>query len=396
MPKLGELLDRSRRTTAAFFLVVPQAISVIASVALLLFLVQSSKSPVALELQLLAFIALIACTIVGTACYQTESVLIGSDLVSELFSTRSLSMVNAWIRRIDLTTEGVAPVIAGAAIAWFPIESGVFSGLPGIATFHLFTLALELATILIILRRYKLEGYRSHPSRTSFHEPTSWRKRWQLLMRQPALPSILAFSMIHLNVMSVLSVVGTSFLRNGWHVSEAVLGVYRGSGALCSLFATAFTALVIGCHGLVTATAVFLVLQAGGVILAAFSFGPDLRIAFLAFVVASRFGHSGLILCELQLRQETVPCPILGVVNGSAMSLNSGVAVLLLALGSILSDPKDFSLLVVASASAVTLAALVVTTWALRRQGSPLSAATVQPQQPASPTIVRSEVSRGG
>ena len=112
-----------------------------------------------------------------------------------------------------------------------------------------------------------------------------------------------------------------------------------------------------------------------------FELGREAAWWYLGFIILSRFGHCGFILCEMQIRQETVPERRLGLVNGIAVSLNSVGAVIVLFLGAVLSDPADFGYLVWTSAAAITCCALISYYWAMHGKGRYLHRPAMPPAQ---------------
>jgi hypothetical protein len=254
-----------------------------------------------------AFVVLVALSTLSQVSSHLSSVLLTADFIPQIFKNGRLTGANTAVRRIDLLTEALSPMLAGYLLARFPWEPFAFSGFVIIALWNLASFIAEN----LVLRQ---ERRHLHP--TGAQSPWSrFRTDIALFRSQTAFLTMLGLACMHITVLSGPSVVGTAFLKAGWNISEDVIGLFRGAAALMSISSTVFL--------LASTAALFSSLQTVFVFLAAcaFMFGRDAAFFYLALIVLSRFGHSGFVLCEMQVRQETVPLAQLGLINGIAVSL---------------------------------------------------------------------------
>ncbi len=380
LPIFGRELDKITRSRAILTTILPQVPITIGLTCLIAFLASGganpeSASPISVNL---VFILLVALAILSQGISHLSSVLVTADFIPHLFHGEKLTRANTVLRRIDLLTEIFAPLIAGYVLSCFHWSPFLFSGFLLVAIWNMLSFLMEYFVLRSFLKSGELPDNRNVvliPAESSGESESSGMQRFfesfKLFFNQTAFLPILGLAVMHITVLSGPNIVGTSFLKAGWNLSEAIIGMFRATSAVMSIFATMFIGSIIRKHGLARSAAAFSAGQAVFIILAAcaFEFGRDAAWLYLGFIVLSRFGHSGFILCEMQIRQETVPESHLGLVNGMALSINSLGSLVILLLGTVFGDPAQFGFLVWTSAAAILTCACTCRYWALSGKG---------------------------
>lgn len=379
MPKTGAWIDSKSRPKAIQATILPQLPLMVALAFCLAWLGSEVHPGSGLQepQEIAIFALLVILSAISQAASHLSSVLVVSDFIPNLFQNERLTKANTTLRRIDLLTEIVSPIATGFVLAFLPWSPFVFSGFVLVAFWNVLSFWLEYLVLRSFLRSGVLSEervsrrYSTHPKPI---EKRSFLQDLKLFVAQPAFFTMLGLSMMHIQVLSPPNVVGSSFLKSGWHISEEVIGLFRGLGAVVSIVATAFVGGIIRRRGLAKSISLFSALQAGFLFLTAISFhwGPDAVWFYLGGIILSRFGHSGFILCEMQIRQETIPQEHLGLMNGIAVSMNAIGSFIILLLGAIYSDPQDFGALVWPSSVAVTICWALTAYWNSRGSGQNL------------------------
>jgi iron-regulated transporter 1 len=162
-----------------------------------------------------------------------------------------------------------------------------------------------------------------------------------------------------------------AFLKGGWNISEPLIGLFRGGGALFGLISTWLFPLVLRKMGLIKSSRFFIQFQSLMVILALLCFYSEYKLGFLVFILFSRIGLYGFSLGETQIRQEGIPEHVRGEINGFASALTSIATICLYGSGAIITSVHDFHILINLSVAVVMLSALIFTIWSLGKRSVP-------------------------
>ncbi|MEN9811123.1 MAG: solute carrier family 39 protein [Pseudomonadota bacterium] len=294
---------------------------------------------------------------------------VGSDWIPTAVPAHQLSRFNSRLQRLDLLTEVLAPVIAGAILA-IGNDGNRLTGFAVIVVWN----AVSFVPELLILRNVFLSSKRLQLLKTE--SSTAARSGllsqitagWSEFARQPAAPAMMAYAFLWLSALSPHGVLLTGFLKGGWNLSETTLGVFRGLGAIFGLLATVIFPRVRRQFGLITATRFFIVFQALIILLSLPFFYTEALGGwlFLLMILLSRIGLYGFSLGETEIRQTSLPEGVRGKVNGVANALTSLATLLLFASGSALAGVNQFAFMVIISAGAVMTGALIFVRWSLR------------------------------
>jgi iron-regulated transporter 1 len=188
---------------------------------------------------------------------------------------------------------------------------------------------------------------------------------WREFFKQPIMPAMLAYAILWLSVLSPHGVLLTAFLKKGWNLSEFVIGIFRGAGAVFGLLATLLYPRLERKYGVIAASRAFIFFQATMVVLALICFSNQVyyQLLFLMFILLSRIGLYGFSIGETQIRQTNIAEHERGRINGFASALTAIATIGLYGAGAIFAEPAKFYLLVCGSVVAVLSAAILFECW---------------------------------
>ena len=315
------------------------------------------------------FISIILGSVVSSLGAGLMDVAVGNDWIPAAVPAQQLTHINTKLQRLDLLTEVLSPVIAGLILAT-SASSGRLSGFAFIALWN----AISFVPEILLLRSVFLSSPQLQTmSKTAEGQPRGGLFRqtaegWSEFKSQAAALPVIAYTCLWLSALSPHGVLLTSFLKTGWSFTESSLGLFRGLGAVFGLLATLLFTRLRKLLGLVGGSRFFIVFQALILLVSLPFFFHETAggWVFLSLVLVSRIGLYGFSLGEMEIRQRTIPEGVRGKVNGVAGALTSFATLILFGLGSLLGTPKDFPVLVLISAGAVGIGALVFYRWTLR------------------------------
>jgi iron-regulated transporter 1 len=326
------------------------------------------------------FVALILSAVMASLGAALMDVAVSQDFVPAVVEPAELTLVNSRLKQIDLTTELCAPIVAGLLIAagkkWasdIHVSAGLLVGPSIVALWNIFSFAPEyklLRGVLSSLKEANPDGATREEvlsdlsvSEKLFGWPSAFFRSWVEFFREPAVLSMIAWALVWLTVISPHGVLLTTWLLQNWNLSEVLLGVFRGLGAVFGLLATLAFPKIAAKVGLVRAAAFFVVWQAMCLLVAgaAFSIGVSAHWWFIAAVLFSRIGLYGFSLGETEIRQRFVQRR--GVVSGQVNALTTAATLLVFGAGSMFTDQENFKWLIWGSVGAVGLAALLQVIW---------------------------------
>jgi iron-regulated transporter 1 len=296
-------------------------------------------------------------------------VAVGNDWIPAAVPAHQLTRINTRLQRLDLLTEVLSPVLAGLILS-VSAASGRLNGFTFIALWN----AISFIPEILLLRSVFLSSPRLRTITNIVGESprggllSQTVAGWAEFKTQTATLPVVAYTCLWLSALSPHGVLLTSFLKTGWNFSESSLGLFRGLGAVFGLLATLLFPRARKILGLVGGSRFFIVFQALILLLSLPFFYNETAGGwlFLSLVLFSRIGLYGFSLGEMEIRQRTIAEGVRGRVNGVAGALTSFATLILFGLGSLLGSPKDFPVLVVISAAAVSVGALVFYKWSLR------------------------------
>lgn len=368
MPYVGRMIDRSARKRAIQVGIIGQLLGVgLAYGAMRLIARYAHISGQSIDPAMLGLIAcLLGASLIGNLGSSMTDIAIASDIAPSIIPPERLASFNSRLRQLDLFTEVASPIAAGILLASFDEKASLW-GFGLIALWNILSFFPEYFLIQSVLLQHpsllrgRIDSRSERPS-----VPAKLLAGWSEFKAQPIAVVMICYSLLWLSVLSPHGVLLTAFLKNGWQLSESVIGIFRGLGAIFGLIATLLYPWVVARYQLLDGAKKFICFQALTVAVAVpLFFIPAnwAKFGFLLLILLSRIGLYGFSLAEGQMRQIHIPEGRRGTVNGTATALNNLATLLLLGLGTLFSSPDTFFVLVLVSCAAVLFAAIAVATW---------------------------------
>lgn len=365
MPYVGRMIDKYPRRISLVFGIGIQAFAVLFTSVCIYFLQSLSIS----VFHSFFFYFLLFLGLISTLGANIMDIAVANDLVPTALPSERLPHFNSRLRQLDLATEVTSPILAGALLIITYANYNLF-GFYLIAIWNILSFIPEYALLNQILHQHpQLNLKKIVPPNMRSGLIQRIASGWGTFIQQPTSFSIIAYSFLWLSVLSPHGVLLTAFLKGGWSLPEPIIGSFRAAGAILGLSATLLFPKLHKKFGLVKVSKLFILFQAGMIILAAISFlmeGISGKLFFLVFILLSRIGLYGFGLGETELRQRLIPESLRGEINGVGTSLNSLATLIIFGLGIIFSTPAQFQNLVLISSGAVVFAAMIFTLFAKR------------------------------
>lgn len=307
-PWLAGVIDQWKRLNTAALATTLQLASVLCVAFCIFQLAEKTDSSASLLTQpalwpLLAGVSL--GSVASTLGAGLMDIAVGSDWIPTAVPAHRLSRFNSRLQRLDLLTEVLAPVIAGAILA-AGNEGNRLTGFAVIVVWNAVSFIPELLILRNVFhssnRLQLLKTESSTAARSSLLSQIT--AGWSEFARQPVAPAMVAYAFLWLSALSPHGVLLTGFLKGGW--------------------------------------------------------------LFLLTILLSRIGLYGFSLGETEIRQTSLPEGLRGKVNGVANALTSLATLLLFASGSALAGVNQFAFMVILSAAAVMMGALIFVRWSLQ------------------------------
>lgn len=369
-PHLTSFIDRTNRLKAARMGIGLQVISIVFELFMILFLVKILPQGYFIwEFKtILVFLALIMAGIGSSLGATFMNIAVANDIVPSLFTELELAKFNSRLKQVDLFTEVSSPVLAGLILLIRP-ETFPLLGFIIIVFWNILSFIPEYRLLLTVFRirpdLLKTKLSLSNASKKTFMQ--NLLGGWRSFFRQPVAAASICYAILWLSVLSPHGILLTAFLKGGWHLSEPLIGLFRGLGALFGLTSTFLFLKVLKKSNLMSAGRAFLQFQSLMVLAALICFYLDFKMGFLIFILFSRIGLYGFSLGETQIRQEGIPENLRGEINGFASSLTSIATLFLYASGTLLPSVESFHILVDMSVAFVCLSAFVFTIWSVKK-----------------------------
>ncbi|HLW58177.1 MAG TPA: hypothetical protein VKY27_12355 [Bacteriovoracaceae bacterium] len=362
MPYLGKFIDRLNRLTCMKLGIGMQVLGALFS-AILIFIFQTSgKTSFELTSTFIAgYILLILFGCVSSLGSQLMDIAVSSDLVPSVVPPTRLAHVNSNLRKLDLATEVGSPIIAGALLL-ISLEGLPSLGFYLILLWNLISFYPEYYLLKEVISSREELNIKPQENVISQGVLEQLKTGYKHFVQEPIAPVILITSLIWVSVLSPHGLLLTAFLKSGWDLSEPVIGVFRGLGALFGLSATFIYPVIHVKKGALQTGKFFISTQSIMLILSLIFFIIEdgwARYLFMTFLLLSRIGLYGFSLAETQLRQVHIPINVRGRLNGLSTSLNHLMTLIIYGLGIIFSETNEFVYLVFISVVAVSLAALL-------------------------------------
>lgn len=373
-PRIGSLIDRWQRLRCAAVGIGAQTFATLAGLGIVVSLSHATQGTESSRLSAALLVLLIGTGVISSLGSLIMDIAVANDIIPTAIAPEHLSAVNSRLRQIDLATEVGAPILTGVLLALSTAASPLL-GFTIVACWNVVSFLPEYGLIRSVVLGHP--GLRTKPLNATKSVPAPLSRRltagWRDFIRQPIMPAVVAYALLWLSVLSPHGVLLSAFLKDGWNMPEVTIGVFRGLGAVFGLASTFFFPMLERRLGLVPASRLLIIFQAMMVCLSAFAFGGSEghQMAFLALILLSRIGLYGFSIGETQIRQLGIAEAERGRVNGFASAVTSIATLGLYGAGAIFSTPAEFEILVRASATVVTLAAVIFSVWSLQSQRSP-------------------------
>jgi iron-regulated transporter 1 len=375
-PRCGRWIDQTPRLKVLRFGIVLQLIAVICGGLFFTAVDSQVHNEVAVSAFAVFFGGLVLAGVMASLGSLITDISVGNDVVPALVASERLTQFNSWLRRVDLATEVISPIIAGLLFALSP--SGFhLAGFFLIVLWNVISFFPEYfllrGAIASIPASADKKGALVTASMTSF-----WSKLLQFdfksLREQSLAPLLISYALLWLSALSPHGVLLTGYLKDQAQLPEFEIGVFRGLGALFGLFSTISFPFLVRKTGLLRSSHWHLGFQAAVLALGATVFFlPQIFSIhyFLAFVLLSRIGLYGFMNGEFELRQRLIPEESRGRVNSFSSVLTTLATLLLFGLGSLLTKTQDFRWLVLVSVAMVIAGFITFHFWS--RQASDVS-----------------------
>ncbi len=374
LPRVASLIDSRSRIAAVRIGIGLQLCGVVLGSFSLytLYLFSQDKLPLSNPSTLLTCAVLIFSGVLSTIGASFMNISIANDLVPSGFTESELSKFNSRLRQVDLLTEVFSPIIAGT-ILLFATENNPLLGFLIIAAWNIVSFFPEYGFLRSIFQMRPDLVDKSVQVSAIARMPMFKRlsNGWASFFKEPVAPVVAVYALLWLSVLSPHGVLLTVFLKDGWNLPEAIIGTFRGLGALFGLAATLIFPWVVAKFKLIPGARLFLTFQSVSVVLALICFfmgGSVGQMGFLGFILLSRIGLYGFSLGEMQVRQIGIRPEMRGEINGFANGLTALATLMLYLIASLLPTAKEFSVLVVGSCLAVLVATLLFWFWSVRQK----------------------------
>jgi len=367
--RVSSLLDRWSRLTIVRWGIFSQTMGVVAStVAFFGLSLQGDYAFPPSFTSFLLFGVLLVAGVVSSLGATVMDIAVVQDWLPILASKERLADLNSKFKGVDLATELGAPVLAGLLLAHSSPANPLW-GFYVVAAWNLLSFIPELALLKIIYHsESRLSEDRLGISQIQKEGLTQRLKSgWRDFIAQPAALPMLAYAMLWVTILSPHGVILGAWLKTEWGLSETLIGIFRGLGALFGMAATAVFPRFLAKFGLVKVAKYFIFFEAICLILVAifFRLGPQYFLYFAGFLLLSRIGLYGYSLGETEIRQRMVEPSKKGKVNGTASALTSLASLLVYGAGALCSGPESFSILVYGSTLFIVLGAATFWWWAV-------------------------------
>eukprot|EP00047_Mylnosiga_fluctuans_P024533 m.163286 g.163286 ORF g.163286 m.163286 type:complete len:533 (+) comp9876_c0_seq8:24-1622(+) len=344
--------------------------------------------------------------IMGTAATADVGALIGTlaverDWVKVVTAGDSelLARTSAILRRIDLTCQLVAPLVVGLVMQFTgsATATGKTMGALLIGGWNLVAMVPEYLLLIRVYNSYPALQAPKQPTavraessllQTMFRQFITLARGWRVYFQQSCALAGVALALLYCTVLSFHTIMTAYLYYRG--ISESLLSVARGAGAITGVGATFIFPPLQRRLGLTRTGSLASILQLGCLVLAFVSpfmadtgqgdcssvapaeyddciSGRNREIVMLSLgVVASRTGLWLFDLAVSQMLLERVPEGVVATVSGVQGAIQSIMDMLAFVLGVIFSDPADWAILVYTSFGFVALSAACYALFAAR------------------------------
>lgn len=377
-PSVGLYIDQTPRLKAVCYLLLVQNLALVVSALASLLLLAFHDDPTS-PLGIGASIGVIICGVFTRVGAMGSTVAIEKDWTKALTGGDSskLAKLNSTLKTIDLSCSILAPILSGVLMSVFSTTIAVIE----ILIYNIIVWFPQVALLqFAYVRAPQLHRKMSIEDEKSLtQDEVGWKRWWEYLkslwngfglyLKQRSVLAALALAILHLTVLS-FGVLMTAYVK--WlGLTEAVLSLYRGFGALTGVFGAKAFPYIHKKLGLFKTGFLAITFQLICVVLGA---GPDVgNHLFLSISASSRFhllvwgialSRFGLWVFDLsvsQIIQEWVTEEHLGRVCGTQKLIENFFQLCIFIGGIIAPHPKDFVWLMLISMTAVSTSFLLFT-----------------------------------
>jgi solute carrier family 40 (iron-regulated transporter), member 1 len=304
----------------------------------------------------LIFLILGLVGIIGSLGATLMEISVGYDLAADQVPKEELPLFNSRLKRIDLFTEVMAPIFAGAVM--------LISSFAIVTVLNLITFLPEYF-LLSTISGLDQGSVKKHVS--LYVNPIQEFSAGIRDFKDPRfVVPMIAYAFLWLSVLSPHGVLLAGYLKDGDRLSEFNIAILRGLGAFFGMAPTFLFPKMSKRWGLVFTSKIFLGFQALCVLLAALAFEigfPGSLYVFLVMILFSRIGLYGYSIAESEARQTYIPSGARGRINGVGVSITSFATLILFAMGTLLPKTEDFNVLVWTSSISVLIGFLLLLSW---------------------------------
>lgn len=314
----------------------------------------------------LYFSGLCAAGIFASLGSHITDISIGNDLVPVLVPVGQLTWFNAWMRRIDLSTEVGAPILAGFVYVLNPGSWHHLLGLILVALWNLVSFIPEYGILRGILK--------ITPERSTHLNSSEWKNLfkidYRIATRSPLFWLLVSNTFLWFSVLSPHGVLLTAYLKEQVQMVESEISLFRALGALFGLVSTLSFPFLVRRWGILRSTFSHIFLQGISLCAGVLAFATHTKwgyVLFLGSILVSRIGLYGFNNGEFEIRQRMVPEKIRGQLNSLAVLMATTANLFIFLISSLIQESSDFQYLVYISAFSVLCGSFAYLYW-LRKE----------------------------
>eukprot|EP01065_Artemidia_motanka_P035902 TRINITY_DN43806_c0_g1_i1.p1 TRINITY_DN43806_c0_g1~~TRINITY_DN43806_c0_g1_i1.p1 ORF type:complete len:502 (+),score=148.66 TRINITY_DN43806_c0_g1_i1:106-1611(+) len=382
MPLIGKYVDRTPRREAMRVFICAEAIAIVVSAAFFLVLLGCQHTEGdqvlmddSLAVDVFLLLLLLSAAVAeltargGTMALEKDWVVVIADGDAE-YQTH----LNTRMRTIDLTCKFLGPLTFGVLRSGFNqgTHYRVVFGVVVVALWNVFVVPAELWTMNRVYESFPALAEKEPPKAERTSHLANLRSGWSKYISHPIMLASVGYCLLYMTTLSDHDVLGSAFLVSV-DVSELVLGLSRGVGAVMGLTGTMLFPMVLKRAGSLERAGAASVWTFFGVLFpigVAFMISArSARYVMVVCVVLSRAALWSFDLSIQQIMQERIAAADRGAVNGVHSAMTQVFLMTIDVCAMLFKRPEQFWVLVSVSLTAVATGALLFTHWA-RRDGS--------------------------
>jgi iron-regulated transporter 1 len=356
-PRVGRFIDHSSRKKTLFTGIIIQFIAVMFSLFVFIW-AETQKLAGGLETLSSFWIFIIGLIIFGSFASLGSlitDISTTGDIAVELIEEKNLSSFNAKIKRIDLSTEVLSPIVAGLIMA-VSFKVSLIFGFYIIGIWNLISFFPEFYLMNKILSRTKEKVISLTQVKFNLKDV------FGIDFNDPVIFILISYALLWLSVLSPHGVLLTGYLKDQYKLNEVALGFFRGIGAIFGILSTLTFPYVRNKIGLRKSMFAHILFQFICLSLGILFMEKSIWF-FLIMILFSRIGLYGFSIGEQEIRQLTIKNGERGRINSFASFLTTTATLVVFLFGSFMGETKSFSSLIHISIGAIFFSIVFYLLW---------------------------------